>query len=472
MDPIYIPQYDGYIIDNPNIDFVRCDGKVFSYDEVNTANMSDTSNSLTVNGGQRRSPLAYIDTDRNTELTFTSSLFTLEMFEMANAEEIEHLDTYTLETKVFEWEPHDMSAITFYSEGKEEPDESDFIGTGICKIVIPYVIKFEWNIDAETDYYWKGINVKTQVSVEENGSIVPSAQYTSWNRGTSFIPFYRVGDKYYNYLPETDDVIETVLFVGDLHYDINELGAPKPGYYAKVTGKRRIVNGDRVTVKTDSTTAKGSFYAHYPLYSSGSDCTESSQKGTLHIYFPKCRATALPGFDAAYKSAQAPGVTFSTIDPKRADKKIFDIMYESKDGEISLADTTIAFASSGMQDVTLESGANYFTLNVPAVVTDPPMWAAFGDLPLSSSIQLNKGDVYEITGIPDDLPISFTKFELSFVGIVGSNKVINITNPVVRFVSNGETITKISATFMVRERVEEPTSIEVTPTIKKVIDWD
>ena len=75
MDPIYIPQYDGYIIDNPNIDFVRCDGKVFSYDEVNTANMSDTSNSLTVSGGQRRSPLAYIDTDRNTELTFTSSLF-------------------------------------------------------------------------------------------------------------------------------------------------------------------------------------------------------------------------------------------------------------------------------------------------------------------------------------------------------------------------------------------------------------
>ena len=405
MDPIYIPQYDGYIIDNPNIDFVRCDGKVFSYDEVNTANMSDTSNSLTVSGGQGRSPLAYIDTDRNTELTFTSSLFTLEMFEMANAEEIEEKDYATLESKLYDVNADNEIVLLFEVQegsvkirGFEEADEA---ATGKFSVEV---------VDA---------------SEEEPKTVITF---------------------------DADDV--------------------EAGDTLRVAYKRRVVNGDRVTVKTDSTTAKGSFYAHYPLYSSGSDCTESSQKGTLHIYFPKCRATALPGFDASYKSAQAPGVTFSTIDPKRADKKIFDIMYEDKSGEISLADTTIAFASSGMEDVTLESGANYFTLNVPAVVTDPPVWATFGFLPLSSSIQLNKGDVYEITAIPDNLPISFTKFELSFDGVGAPNKVVNMTNPVVRFVSNGETITKISANFMVRERVEEPTSIEVTPCIKKVIDWD
>jgi len=405
LDPIYIPQYDGYIIDNPNIDFVRCDGKVFSYDEVNTANMSDTSNSLTVSGGQGRSPLAYIDTDRNTELTFTSSLFTLEMFEMANAEEIEEKDYATLESKLYDVNADNEIVLLFEVQegsvkirGFEEADEA---ATGKFSVEV---------VDA---------------SEEEPKTVITF---------------------------DADDV--------------------EAGDTLRVAYKRRVVNGDRVTVKTDSTTAKGSFYAHYPLYSSGSDCTESSQKGTLHIYFPKCRATALPGFDASYKSAQAPGVTFSTIDPKRADKKIFDIMYEDKSGEISLADTTIAFASSGMEDVTLESGANYFTLNVPAVVTDPPVWATFGFLPLSSSIQLNKGDVYEITAIPDNLPISFTKFELSFDGVGAPNKVVNMTNPVVRFVSNGETITKISANFMVRERVEEPTSIEVTPCIKKVIDWD
>ena len=40
----YIEQIGGYIADNPNIDFERCDGRVFSYYEVNTANMSATNN--------------------------------------------------------------------------------------------------------------------------------------------------------------------------------------------------------------------------------------------------------------------------------------------------------------------------------------------------------------------------------------------------------------------------------------------
>ena len=40
----YIEQIAGYIADNPNIDLARCDGKVFSYYEVNTANMSATNN--------------------------------------------------------------------------------------------------------------------------------------------------------------------------------------------------------------------------------------------------------------------------------------------------------------------------------------------------------------------------------------------------------------------------------------------
>ena len=35
----------GYIADNPNIEFVRCDGRVFSYDEVNTSDVSTTKNS-------------------------------------------------------------------------------------------------------------------------------------------------------------------------------------------------------------------------------------------------------------------------------------------------------------------------------------------------------------------------------------------------------------------------------------------
>lgn len=73
---VYIPKYEGYIADNPNIDFERCDGEVFSYYEVNTASMTSTSNVLPITGGQSNYPLAYIDTDKALEFTYASSQFT------------------------------------------------------------------------------------------------------------------------------------------------------------------------------------------------------------------------------------------------------------------------------------------------------------------------------------------------------------------------------------------------------------
>ena len=47
----------------------------------------------------------------------------------------------------------------------------------------------------------------------------------------------------------------------------------------RVSYKRRIVGGTRIQVRTDSTTAKGALYAKWPVYSGGTDCTESSVKG-------------------------------------------------------------------------------------------------------------------------------------------------------------------------------------------------
>lgn len=103
---------------------------------------------------------------------------------------------------------------------------------------------------------------------------------------------------------------------------------------------RRRVNGASVaTVKTNSTTAKGSLYAHWPVYSSGTDCTESSVKGWLHLYIPRVRVTALPGFDNSYKSAATNSVTFSSIDPKRADEKMYDLYYEPLDANGAIVTT-------------------------------------------------------------------------------------------------------------------------------------
>ena len=124
--------------------------------------------------------------------------------------------------------------------------------------------------------------------------------------------------------PATDEV------AGSTKVTLNAADAAV-GTTLRVSYRRRVIGARRVTVKTTSTTAKGALYAHWPLYSSGTDCTESSIKGWLHLHLPRVRATALPGFDNSYKSASTFSVTFSAIDPKRADGKMYDLDYEPLD---------------------------------------------------------------------------------------------------------------------------------------------
>ena len=109
----------------------------------------------------------------------------------------------------------------------------------------------------------------------------------------------------------------------------------------RIAYRRRVNGASMATVKTNSTTAKGALYAHWPVYSSGTDCTESSIKGYLHLFIPRVRVTALPGFDNSYKSAATNSVTFSAIDPKRADEKMYDLYYEplSADGAVNTTPT-------------------------------------------------------------------------------------------------------------------------------------
>lgn len=100
----YIEKFAGYIADVPDIDFTRCDGKVFHFDQVNTAGVTNTKNSLTITGGQGQFPLAYIDTDASLEMTFASSQFSMEMFEMANATNAAQKDVGVTQSKRYEVE--------------------------------------------------------------------------------------------------------------------------------------------------------------------------------------------------------------------------------------------------------------------------------------------------------------------------------------------------------------------------------
>ena len=113
---LYIEKYNGYLADNPNIEFVRCDDTVFAYDEISTASMNVGHNMITISGGQGNFPLAYIDTDSTLEFQFESAQFNLEIFEMANGVHQVEGDFGILESKRYD------------------------VATGL-KVTIPYEVK-------------------------------------------------------------------------------------------------------------------------------------------------------------------------------------------------------------------------------------------------------------------------------------------------------------------------------------------
>lgn len=205
---VYLPKYDGYIVDNPNIDFLRCDGTVFSFDEVSTSSVASTSNQITINGGQGRSPLAFIDSDRTDEITFASALFTLDMFAMANAAPITQGDYGTLESGLFPVETGLKVTLPFE------------VKAGSVKVLRPTGL-------AEDTTLASG---KFTVSITAAAAATAGATELTFNTGD-----VAIGDE------------------------------------IRVAYIRRVVDASKVSVTTESTTAKGALYAHYPVYSSGSD---------------------------------------------------------------------------------------------------------------------------------------------------------------------------------------------------------
>lgn len=279
---LYIPKYDGYLADVPNIEFVRCDGTVFAYDELNSASLTAGHNMITITGGQGNFPLAYIDTDSTLEFTFESSQFTLEIFEMANGVTQEAGDFGMLESNRFDVE------------------------SGL-KITIPYEVK-------EGSVIIRGLE---EAQAGAAGKfVVTITQATAATSGSTVVTFYE----------------------GDVTV----------GQVVRVAYQRRVVAAAKVPVKTTSTTAKGSLFAHWPLYSDGTSCADAAVKAILHLYIPRVRVTALPGFSNSYKSASTTSLTFAAMNPKLGNKSMYDLVYESMDanGDI-VTKSSVATASVG-----------------------------------------------------------------------------------------------------------------------------
>lgn len=261
---VYLPEYNGYIVDNPIMLFERCDGRRFYYDELDSCSVSQSADLITINGGQSNYPLAQIDTTKTFEIQAASAQFKLDLFEMANGTDFVKGDIGAMDAGKYTVE------------------------TGL-KITLPFEVREHSVAIAGFEEVASGEAAKGKFKV----TITAAAAETAGKTEITFA---------------ADDAT-----VGD---DIF------------VTYVKRIVDAKMVDIKTNSTTARGSLQVYWPVYSSGTDCNEASEKGRLALKVYRVRVTALPGFSNSYKSANTNEVTMSAIDPKRADKRIAMYFYE------------------------------------------------------------------------------------------------------------------------------------------------
>lgn len=265
----FVEKLGGYIADVPKVDFTRCDGRNFHFDEVTSFNLSYNNETLTITGGWSGFPLAYIDTTKTLEASMGIANVPLEMFEMAYATNAANGDYGIRETERFEVE------------------------TG-PKITIPYEVK-------ANSVKITGLEETTESTAATSKFKVAITAATASTDGSATVTF------------ASGDVT-----VGDT---------------VRVSFIRRMVNSERVSIATNGTSAKGELFAHWPVYSSGDDCTEASEKGRLHLDIYRVRATAMPGLDTSYKSAASPSVTFGGMDPKRSDGLMWNLYYEPFDAD-------------------------------------------------------------------------------------------------------------------------------------------
>ncbi len=275
---IHIDALNGYVADTPKVVFKRCDGKVYTFDEINSSSTSKTTNNITITGGWSNFPLAYIDTDKTMEITFESSQITMDMFELDAATNIEEVEEYELlDSDLFEVEGTTTGTGT-------EATESNL------HILIPYQLVAD----------------SVKINALEDSAYTQGA-YAAATTGENATP-----------AGTTVNITGNPVAIGD---------TIRASYIKKLTD---------VAVVSDYTTSgsvKGELWLTWPVYSSGVDCNDAAIKGYLHRVFYRVRATASPSLDSSYKSAATSSMTFAAIDPRRPDKKISEWIYEENNAD-------------------------------------------------------------------------------------------------------------------------------------------
>lgn len=170
--------------------------------------MNPTANSLSITGGQGQYPIGFIDTDRGLECSFTNAMFDGDMFEISNAGLAIDGDSYTVETKKY-------AVVAGAGEGASPT------------ITLPFEVDV-------SSIYIRGL------------SLVASAS--------------KAGE--FSAAKDTDKSEVVLTF---------QAGDVAAGDEVYVSYKRRIAKAHDIIVNTNTASAKGEVWMHWPVYSAGTD---------------------------------------------------------------------------------------------------------------------------------------------------------------------------------------------------------
>lgn len=174
--------------------------------------MNPTANSLSITGGQGQYPIGFIDTDRGLECSFTNAMFDGDMFEISNAGLAIDGDSYTVETKKY--------AVVAGAGESASPT-----------ITLPF------EVDVATVYI-RGLTLVT--SATTSGQFTATANAAADGKPASTTLTLQSGD----------------VAAGDEVY---------------VSYKRRIASAHDIVINTNTASAKGEVWMHWPVYSAGTD---------------------------------------------------------------------------------------------------------------------------------------------------------------------------------------------------------
>lgn len=262
---VYVAKYKGYVADAADVEFIRCDGSVYTCKEATATSITPGGDSLTVTGGQSLFPLAYIDSGKSLDVSFTNAAFDMDMFELTGTEAAT-----------------DGSVDITISELIEVKENNSALYAHTSKV-----------FKTSGQYYIGGLEYVS-------GNTVAAGKFCVTTADTG-----ETGSKL---LFDDDDVAE--------------------GDTIMVTYTFASANTHTVPVKTNSPMARGEVWFHFPVYSSGTDCTEAAIRAIVHVHIYRCRVTTPATLDSSYKTAATFPVTFSSIDPHRADKMMWEIIYD------------------------------------------------------------------------------------------------------------------------------------------------